>query len=149
MHYYSNLNENERQQIVDAIPLITLYIANADGNIDTKETAWSEKVVKFRMYDGPAELNEYYKQVGLHYEERLNFFTAFLLKNGKDALVSELEKLNSILAKMNPVMAFELYTSFLSFAKHVAESDGGFLGYFATGPKEEEMIGLPMLNPIK
>ena len=41
------------------------------------------------------------------------------------------------------------YRSFRSFAKHVAESAGGFMRFMTVGPKEAEVLELPMLNEVE
>jgi len=41
---FEGLNAEESELIIDAVPLVTILIAGADGNIDPEETAWSKKI---------------------------------------------------------------------------------------------------------
>ena len=44
--YFKVLSDSEFEQLKDAIALITVYIAGADGKISDTETQWAEKVEK-------------------------------------------------------------------------------------------------------
>ena len=57
--------------MVDAVPLVTILIAGADGRIDTQELEWSKKLTEIRSYahDDP-NIDEYYTLVGEHFDAR-------------------------------------------------------------------------------
>ena len=61
---------------------------------------------------------------------------------------SLLEELNPILSTIDETVAYHLYKSYKSFAKHVAKASGGLFGFFSIGPEEKALLGLPMLDPI-
>ena len=50
LEHFSNLNEDETKQLLDALPLITVLIAGADGNFEKDEMDWAEKVTHIRSY---------------------------------------------------------------------------------------------------
>jgi hypothetical protein len=59
-----------------------------------------------------------------------------------------LSGLNSILPKLDQVFAWRFYQSLVSFAKHVAKSSGGFLGWSSIGSAEKKLIGLDMIEEV-
>lgn len=150
--YFSPLNEKEFQKLLEAIPLITVLIAGADGKIGKDETDWAEKVTKIRSYKMSADLIGFYQEVGKTFHDKLEAYIQDFPKHVGDRqkLISErLKELNPIMAKLDQSVGSNLYRSFTSFAEHVAKASGGFLGFFSIGPKEGELIDLPMIKPIE
>jgi len=151
LHQLRNLPADELQELLDAIPIIALLIAGADGEIEGEELAQSEKITKIRGYSGGEVMQEFYDKVGEDYNERLNRWLKVIPKDTAERtadLSGRLEKLNPILAKLAPELGAELYKSFTSFAKHVAKASGGFLGFGSINKEEAELVDLPMLTPI-
>jgi len=148
---FENITSQEYDTLRHAIPLITVLIAGADGEIDQEELDWAEKVTKIRSYKLPDKLKDFYKDVGTDYSGILkaimeNYPTDL---NARQAKISgELAELSPILDKMNQEYAYELYQSYRSFAKHVAKASGGFLGFGKIGPKEDMWMELEMITPI-
>jgi len=150
---FKGITPEEYQNLTDAIAEITILIAGADGTVHKNEVEWAEKVTKIRSYNLPKRLSSYYKDVGKNFREKLDHW--------HDRFLQDPEKTNSEvksnLAELNPIfekledrrIAYELYLSFLSFARHVARSTGGFLGWGSIGPEEDEVIGLTMIEPIR
>ncbi len=133
----------------DAIPYITLLIAGADGNIKTDETAWGEKITGIRSYSHDALLMPYYKKVGENYAERMKELLAALpfdTAERESAISAQLARLNDILPKLDYFYASLFYESLKSFARHVAESSGGFLGMMSISKSERRLIDLPMIE---
>lgn len=149
---FKHLTEEEFTRLKDAVALITVLVAGADGEINQHEKEWGAKITDIRSYSGPAVLQEFYEQVGIDYEDRVEHYISSMNGpvNERQAKISEeLSKLNDILLKLPQDLAAHLYKSFLSFASHVAKSSGGFLGFFAVSEAEKAVIGLSMLNPIE
>jgi tellurite resistance protein len=48
--YFKPLSENEKSELSDALALITVLIAGADGNFEKEELEWAEKVTHIRSY---------------------------------------------------------------------------------------------------
>jgi len=148
---FEALNQDEKELMFDAIPLITLLIAYADGEMDVEERTWSEKITHIRAYSNHESLMEYYEKVGDHYQEKLDHMLETLPKDNDQRLAEvgkRLTGLNNILPKLDQVFAWRYYTSLLSFAKHVAKASGGFLGWSSISAEEEKLIGLDMINPV-
>jgi len=148
--YFKVLSDSEFDQLKDAISLITVYIAGADGEINKDETDWAEKVTKIRSYTLPEGLAGFYEEVGIDFHERLeNHMTSLSNLETRNSTVAEkLTALNPILAKLPVKLGAALYSSYVSFAKHVAKASGGFLGFFSIGPKEAALLDLEMITPI-
>ena len=149
---FESITPVEYNKLKSAIPTITVLIAGADGQIDEDERAWAKKVTDIRSYKLPDELKHFYKDVGLTFTQDLDELIR-RSPTDKDAFIDhlscKLEEINPILQKLDNKIAFELYSSFKSFAKHVAKASGGFLGFGAIGPEEHKLIKLSMLNPIE
>lgn len=149
---FKGITEEEYRQLKIAISQITILIAGADGSISDSEKDWAEKVTKIRAYSLPRRLSTFYKQVGDDFRENVDEMAQIFKENPDDTtrmLKFELTNLNGILAKLDDrQIAYELYLSFRSFARHVARSTGGILGWGSIGPEEDELIGLTMIHPI-
>ena len=129
---FEGLTNEEANLLTDAIPLVTILIAGADGNIDQEEKDWSTKLTKIRGYAHPETLQEYYQKVGDNYEERLTSLINNLPDNvdQRNKLISErLGELNNIFPKLDENLSHRLYESLVSFADHVARASGGFLRF--------------------
>lgn len=146
---FSKLTETEQQQMFDAIPLITILIAGADGDMDDKELEWAEKLTKIRSYDHSNDLNDYFSEVGAQFSNRLNDMVVKLPKGTEErqqVVTEQLKALNPILHKMEHHDAVHYYKNFRSFARHVAEASGGILGFASVSKEEADVLELPMLE---
>lgn len=146
------LKQSEINQLVDAIPLITILVAGADGNIEIKETDWAKKITSIRSYASDLLLRDYYKSVDEVFDTRMSEyikeFSDDVHERTKEIAV-RLNKLNDILPKIDQTYAAYLYKSYMSFAERVAKSAGGFLSFFSISAEEKKLIKLSMLNPIE
>ncbi|MFT5265682.1 MAG: hypothetical protein ACI8YQ_004438 [Polaribacter sp.] len=149
---FQKFNEGQEELLVDAIPLITILIAGADGNIDDDEKSWGAKLTKIRSYSYPELLNEYYKTVGATYSDKVESYIKSLPSDvdARSAAISEkLTGLNGLLAQLDQADAHIIYKSFLTFAEHVAKASGGFLRIGAISNAESKLMGLPMITAIE
>ncbi|MBK8700677.1 MAG: hypothetical protein IPN29_14540 [Saprospiraceae bacterium] len=149
--YFAHLTEAEYQQLKDALALITIYIAGADGEVQHEETEWAEKVAEIRSYKMSEDLLGFYKELNVDFHDKImNFISALPRDTVKrnDEIERLLTELNPIMAKLELHVGAHLYKSYVSFARHVAKATGGFLGFFAISPKEKAIMGLKMLTPI-
>lgn len=151
MNILNRLSEGEKDQLIDAIPLITVLIAGADGEIDKEEKDWAAKLTKIRSFASNDLLHDYYHSVGLGFDNKL----AAIMNNmptgqaDRNSYLSEkLALLNPILAKLDAKVAYSLYKDFKSFASHVAKASGGFLRFGAVSKEEKKLIPLTMLDSI-
>lgn len=150
--HFEALSSEEYEDLKNAVCWITILIAGGDGKIDTAETTWAEKLTQIRSYKIPSELLVYYKDVGEDFHDRIHAMIDSLpieQEARQDVLKDKLAGLNPILAKLDEEVAAEMYTSFKSFAKHVAKASGGFLRFFSISYEEKSLIDLDMIDPIE
>lgn len=142
---FKNLSEEETTALLDAPALI----AGADNKIDEKEIDYSSKIAHYRAGNNESILQSYYAEVdkfiGDAITQQINSLPKELIDR-QHIITEELAKLNDILPKLDKGFAAELYKSFLSFAKSVAQSSGGLWGYASITPEEERLLGLSMIN---
>lgn len=148
--YLKVLSNEEFDKLKDAISLITVYIAGADGDIKSEELKWADKLTSIRSYNLPSDLKFFYKEVGLDFQDRVMNYIKSLdqLDIRNQTVTQKLTELNPILEKLNPRLGAALYASYISFAKHVAKASGGFWGFFSISPEEKAILDLKMINPI-
>ena len=148
---FSTLSTEEYDRLKDAIPLITILIAGADGKIDDKETSWAKKVTDIRSYSLPEQYRAYYLEIGETFSDRLNTLISTLpsgVEERSEAITAMLLPINATMEKLHPKVAADMYKEFVSFAKHVARASGGFLKFWSISAEEKRWIGLPMLKPF-
>jgi hypothetical protein len=148
---FKKLSKHEWELLVDAIPLIGILIAGADGEIDEEELDWSKKITHIRSYKLKGSLKSYYEEVDRNFETKFMHFSEVLPSGAgeRGEIISEkLRHLNPILAKLDTDLSYKLYKGFLSFADHVAKASGGVIGFFAVNKEEAKLLSLPMIDPI-
>ena len=147
-----NLSQEEQELLLDALPLVTVLIAGADGKIDASETSWAEKLTDIRSYSNEPELNDFYEKVNENFARKLSYLVSQWpadAKAGTEMASNKLAGLNDILAKVPQELGAKFYKSLTSFAKHIARADGGFFKMWSISKAEEAWIGLPMITPIE
>lgn len=146
---FKGLNETERDHL-EALPVyISVLIAGADGTIDSTEM----KKAAFFSKDVEKSKNEriksFYSGASQDFEDKLRVVIANLPRQkeeGKKFLLSQLEKSNTILRKLDNIYARELCESFRALAKNIAAASGGFLGIGSIGSEELNLIDLNMIE---
>jgi hypothetical protein len=149
--FFNQLSESEFKKLKEAVPLIAIYVAGADGSIEADEVNWAKKVTEIRSYKMSDDLLEFYQEVDAAFIENMNAFLASFPKDAseRNKLIEEkLAGLNTPLAKLDNKVGAHLYKSLTSFATHVAKSTGGFFGFFSISNRERSLLGLKMINPI-
>ncbi|QSE96719.1 hypothetical protein [Fulvivirga lutea] len=145
------LSQEEVEVMLSAPLLVTVLIAGADNEIDNSEIKEAVSIAKLKQKKARLDLIEYYKEVGVDFEDKLKVMIQQFPSKAEERnpmIISELEKLNSILPKLDKKFAEEFYASIKDIAKKIAESSGGLLGYMAVGYEESKLIGLNMIkNP--
>lgn len=148
---FDKLTQEERNQLYDAIPMITVLIAGADGEISEKERTWARKLTHLRTFEERERISDFYEHVEERFEARVDELIKQLPLDAdkrKVELTEMLTALNPTMNKLGYLFHKNLYDSFLSFAKHIARADGGLLGIFSIDKDEAHLIKLSMLEPI-
>ncbi|MBP7184886.1 MAG: hypothetical protein KBA06_05220 [Saprospiraceae bacterium] len=149
-----NVLKNEEIKILeDAIFYITILVAGADNNIDATEKEWAHKIVDIRSYSKKSKvLNHFYDAVEKDFDNRLAKFIDELPKDksAREAIINEkLSLVNEPIAKLDNYAAYWLYKSYVSLARQIAESSGGFLRFGSVSNDEKKVLGLHMITPIE
>ncbi len=151
MDILERLSPAERAQLEKTPVLIALLVGMADGKIDREEKTWADKITRARTYSKPAALQPFYVRVADGFWERLLAEEKAMPTDAatrNSLIVKELEKINPILAKLDPTIAAGFFRSFRSLAEEVAKASGGFLRFGAVSSEEAKWVELPMLKPI-
>ncbi len=148
---FQHLNKEEIDALVEAPALITILVGTADGELDSEERNWSERLLRSRTYNNPKELNEFYRVVVESFWARVQSEITHLPQDAEARnreLSGRLSKLNPILAKLDIELAADLYSGFIGLAEETAKASGGFLRIGAVSPEENKWMKLPMLTPV-
>lgn len=143
------LTAEEKETLFNMPLYVTLLIAGADDNIDKAEISRAIELAELNKKFSRPDLHDYYKIASEDFADKLNEMMNELPATREKRmifLVEELEKLNSILPKLEREFAIDLYASAKSLAKKIAESSGGILGYMTIGYEEAQLISLEMIN---
>jgi hypothetical protein len=151
MTHFENLTPAELQQLEEAVVHISILVAGADGTIDAEEAAWADKVTHIRGYSGEQWLQEFYDEVATNFRIRFNDTLKALPPDAalrQHCLTMEIAKVNPILAKLDPKIAYKMYHSYQTLAMSIAKATGGILGFGAVSRAEEKVVHLTMITPI-
>jgi len=149
---FRTLLPEEYDQLKSAVPLITVLIGGADGNLDSKERSWAEKVTNIRSYSLPEEYRAYYLAIGESFSDDLDSLLAELpdeVPERQMEISRRLSPLSDILSKLDAKVAAAMYDEWRSFARHVARASGGFLNMWSISTEEKRWISLPMIREFK
>ncbi|MFY0644733.1 MAG: hypothetical protein JXR19_09740 [Bacteroidia bacterium] len=149
LYQLRNLNEEEKSVIINAPIWVTLLIACVDENINPNEIDKAKEVINVRSFTEDSDVRNLYKELNHDFEHAVQLAINALPLVGSERiahLISNLEKMNPILAKLEHTYAVQLHEGLTRLAAVVANSDGGFFGIGAVSRKEAQYIGLPMIN---
>ena len=159
-HYYiytmnntfSNLTDDEREAMMKIPFLVSILIAGADDDIDKAEIRRAVElfyIKEAKQEQEDAELIDYYRSVGEDFEDKLKVLIQqypLIASERNPMIITELEKLNTILPKLEPRFAVDFYASIRILARKIAEASGGVLGYMAVGYEESKLMDLEMIK---
>ena len=145
----AQLSAAEAELVLKAPALVSVLIAGADSKIDKEEQHHAVEVVKLKSSRASEDLIDYFKEISGGFEKVLKDLISSLPSGTAERnkyLVAELSKLNAVLPKLEYRFAIQLHDTLKDFAKQVAETSGGFLGYNTISKEEKEFIDLNMIN---
>ena len=146
---FEKLNEEEVEAILKVPLLVSILIAGADNEIDNSEIKKAVDISRSKQIRARKSLLDFYQEVGENFEDKLKVLIQQYPLNSEErnpVITDELEKINSILPKLDKQFASEFYESIKDIAKKVAEASGGVLGYMAIGYEESKLIDLKMIK---
>lgn len=148
---FRNLAPAETQVLYDAIPLITILVGAADGDLDEVELEEAKRLNHIRSFNNSGRIIAYYEAIEPTLTERIQELSRELpndVEARQAEIATRLGALNDIFPKMAEPFGYLYYRDFHSFARHIAEAHGGFLRFMTVGPKEAKVVDLPMINKV-
>jgi predicted nucleic acid-binding protein len=148
---FSQLSADQIQLLKDAHALIAILIGKADNDLDLKELELAKKIVHVRTFNTPDYLNAFYEDVETGFDGSISSFSNELpadTASRNAEIASRLAKLNEVLPKLEPRLAYLMYKGYTRFAAEIAKASGGFLGFMSVNSEESKWIHLPMITPI-
>jgi len=149
MQGFSDLSQEELNELIKTPLYVGLLIAHADGEADHKELEWIEKVTFFRIKTAHYSLRAYYQLSNEYIKENLKLVESSLptsLSDKLQFLSDKIASVNPILNKLNPTLKERLVDSYRHLGLSVAEISGSLLAFFSHNPGEEKWLGLDMLD---
>jgi len=149
INYFDSLDEEEIEIMRRAPVLIAILIAGADNKIDKSEIKEALRISKYKPIKARNLLVEFYQLIGADFEYNLIEEIASLpreVRKRNPVIISELEKLNKILPKLDKKFAIQFYESMKDIAKRIAKSSGGVLGYISVDYEESKLMELKMIK---
>lgn len=146
---FERLTAEEREFMYRVPAMITVLIAGADDDIEEKETDAASRMAKLRSTMGDDELHAYYHEVDESFDDTLKgLIQAYpRMAESRNPIISkQLEQVNEVLPKLDPDFAASFYKSMKSFAKRIAESAGGVLGFASVSKEEKQWLELEMIS---
>lgn len=143
------LKEEEINSLLDAPVLITALIAGSEEEINKEVIDEAISLTNLKKFRSREDLQDYYKAVAGNFHKKLEITFRNLPDDREQRnkiLSDQLEKLNTIFPKVEKSFAVQLYSSLKNFAKRIAESSGGFLGYGSISEEERQYIDLHMIQ---
>ena len=148
---FESLNDEEIELMGKAPILTAILIAGADNKIDKSEIKEALRISRYKPIKGRNLLVDFYKEISGDFEYNLIEEIASLPREARKRnpfIISELEKLNKILPKINRKFAIQFYESMIDIAKRIAKASGGVLGYISVDYEESKLMELKMIkNP--
>lgn len=146
---FKNLSQDEVETMYKMPVLVSILIAGADNEIDRSEIQEAVGLLKIKQSKARESLLNYYKEAGKDFEDKMKVMIQQYPVNAKERnphIIAEIEKVNTILPKLDQKFAIEFYASIKDMAKKIAEASGGLLGYMAVGYEESKLINLSMIK---
>jgi len=146
---FDKLNEEEVESMLKVPLLVSILIAGADNEIDNSEIKKAVDISRSKQIRARKSLLDFYQEVGENFEDKLKILIQqYPVKSVErnPIIIDELEKVNTILPKLDKQFSTEFYESIKDIAKKVAEASGGVLGYMSIGYEESKLIDLKMIK---
>lgn len=145
----SKLTQEEIDLMKKTPALVTILIAGADKKIEQSELREAVALAKLKQSRSREILKEYYGEVSVQFEGTLNDLIGSMPSDPEKrakVVVEELEKLNTILPKLEKSFAAQFYASMKDFSRKVAEASGGVFGYLSVSYEEAKLMELKMIK---
>jgi len=133
MELFSNLSQDEQDQLLKFPAYIALLAANLDGELDAEEKNAAIELTHIRSYKSDEALSGFYKEVEKNFEKTIIAIDAQLPKDKKSReteIMANLDKLELILSKLGYSYSKKMHESMRTFKNHVSDAHGNVLERF-------------------
>jgi hypothetical protein len=149
-----HLTDEEIDLIYQAPLLTSILISGTDGPITERKINSAIEYAKKEVKESRALMYDLYLEILENIEQKIQGTVQELPSDPiqrNQQIVTELEKLNEILPKLDKSFAVVYYLSLKNIARKTARSTGGFMGIFGrTSKAERQFLDLDMIeNPLK
>ena len=105
---FKNLTQEEVEVMYKVPVLVSILIAGADNDIDRSEIRQAVSLSKTKQTKAREDLIDYYKEAGKDFEDKMKVMIQQYPARSEERnplIIAELEKLNSLLPKLNNTFA--------------------------------------------
>lgn len=127
------LSPEEKKKVLQAPAYISILAANADGKLDEEEKYQAIKFSHIKTYTAHKLLKPFYQEVEKHFIENIDLINQNLhgTKEERDkAIHEELEKINTIIGKLDLFSSNALRKSLKEYGEHVAKAHKNIMESF-------------------
>lgn len=133
MELFNGLTKDETESLLKAPVLISVFVASRDHEISKKEKAEAVKLTHLKTFTADPHLQSYYKEVEKNFsalfEDAVRKYDPFDDAK-RDALMGEINTVNTIIAKLGKEYATIFQRSFSNYVEHVKKADRVILENF-------------------
>ncbi len=133
MRQWNELNEKDKKQLLRFPAYISLLASTGENGMDKQEKNAALKLAHIKTFASDPELRDFYKAVESDFEIQLTELNKNLphdRQRRKSAIQQELNKLESILEKLDSPYVSMLRHSMESYKNHVSRAHQNILEYF-------------------
>ncbi len=133
MKHYSDLNESEKKQLLKLPAYMSLLTSTTEAGIDKEEKDTALKITHVKAYSSDPILVDFYKEAESVFEKTITDLDAKLPHNREErkiAIQLELNKLESLLSKLDPDFVSALRRSIRSYDYYISKAHQNVMEYF-------------------
>ncbi len=133
MKHYSDLNESEKKQLLKLPAYMSLLTSTTEAGIDKEEKDTAVKITHVKAYSSDPILVDFYKEAESVFEKTITDLDAKLPHNREErkiAIQLELNKLESLLSKLDPDFVSALRRSIRSYDYYISKAHQNVMEYF-------------------
>lgn len=133
MKHYSDLNESGKKQLLKLPAYMSLLTSTTEAGIDKEEKDTAVKITHVKAYSSDPILVDFYKEAESVFEKTITDLDAKLPHNREErkiAIQLELNKLESLLSKLDPDFVSALRRSIRSYDYYISKAHQNVMEYF-------------------
>ncbi|CAN5468098.1 hypothetical protein BH11BAC5_BH11BAC5_39160 [soil metagenome] len=133
MKKYNDLNETEKAQLLKFPAYMSLLTSTAEEGIDKEEKNTAVKITHVKTFSSDPILVDFYKEAEIVFEKAITELDTNLPHNREDrklAIHTELDKLETLLNKLDPGFVAAFRRSMRSYGYYISKAHQNVLEYF-------------------